>query len=248
MVLVRDGDKEKMLADREHLRKQLVVVTKAAGYEIDSYLEDYAVDVFRLKYKNAFNAQDGIKVEINYVAGRIPIDPLEMHKPHDLFDLELEPVQTLSVHEVYASKVEALIKRRAPRDFFDVYLLATSNLVQIPELRSRTIFSCCVEIPYDFRDALKVNPADQITQEQVTNELQPYLRNDTEFNLTEAKASVGGFSQELLKLEQTQDEFLDRFFDRGEYVPDLLFPGKNHLKDHPGMKWRLQQLGKGRPR
>jgi hypothetical protein len=247
IVLVRDGDSDKMLADREYLQRQLPQIAKAQNYRVDPYLRDYSLDIFQLKYENAFHAQDSIKVEINYVAGRVPIDPLEMRKPHDLFELEPEPVQTLSIHEVYASKVEALIKRHAARDLFDVYQLANTSLVQVSKLRSRTLFSCCVELPYDFRSALRTNPADPITQDQINNELRPYLRKKAEFDLAEAKQTVGGFCQKLLNLEPPHIDFLDNLFDKGVYSPELLFPSKIHLRDHPGMKWRLQQLSKKTP-
>lgn len=244
MVLVRDGDREKMLADRGHLQRQLPKLAEAQGYKVDAYLKEYLLDTFQLKYENVFRAPDNIKVEINYIAGRVPIDPFEMRKPHDLFELDPDPVQTLSVNEVYASKVEALIKRHAARDLFDVYQLANTSLVQVSELRPRTLFSCCVELPYDFRSELGTNPANPITQKQISDELRPYLRKKAEFDLAEAKKTVGGYCQELFNLETGHRDFLDNLFDKGVYSPELLFPGKIHLRDHPGIKWRLQQLSK----
>jgi predicted nucleotidyltransferase component of viral defense system len=243
-VLVRNGDKNKMQTDREHLRQQLPKIAEGAGYTVDVYLKDYALDTFQLRYRNAFGAQDTIKLEINYIAGRVPIDPLESREPYDLFETHPDPIQTLSVHEVYASKIEALIKRHAARDLFDVHQLAKSGLAQISHLRPRTLFSCCVEIPDDFRSKLGANPADLITQNQITNELRPYLRKDAEFDLAKAKQIVGDFCKNLFSLEQGQIDFLDSLFDRHTYYPGLLFPGRDDLSDHPGMKWRLQQLSR----
>jgi predicted nucleotidyltransferase component of viral defense system len=243
-VLVTNGDKNEMQTDREHLRQQLPKIAEGAGYAVDTYLKDYALDTFQLRYRNAFGVQDTIKLEINYIAGRVPIDPLEWRRPYDLFETSPDPIQILSIYEVYASKIEALIKRHAPRDLFDVHQLAKSGVAQISQLRPRTLFSCCVEIPDDFRSKLQANPADPITQNQITNELRPYLRKDAEFDLAEAKQTVGNFCQKLFSLEQPQIDFLNALFDRHTYSPSLLFPGRDDLSDHPGMQWRLQQLSR----
>jgi hypothetical protein len=233
-----------MQDDRAYLQKELPAIAKAQNYEVDPYLRDYSLDQFRLKYTNSFQAPDSIKVEINYIAGRIPIDPLDSQKPYDIFELAIEPVQTLSLHEIYASKMEALIKRHAARDLFDVYQVARAGSLKIAGLRPRTLFSCCVELPGDFRNALRANPADPITQKQVNNELRPYLHKNTEFDLEEAKHIVGSFCQELFTLESTEDQFLNDFFDKRKYAPELLFPDKTHLRNHPGIMWRLQQLNR----
>jgi predicted nucleotidyltransferase component of viral defense system len=242
LVLVRDGDKNRMQADKEHLRKRLPEIAVASGYEVEPYLNDYALDTFNLKYQNAFGVRDSIKVEVNYIAGRVPINPLQTNKLFDLFEISPQPIQTLSIDEVYGSKVETLIKRHAARDLFDVYQLAKTGLVQAASLRARMLFSCCIEIPTDFRSALNSNPADAITQKQIDNELRPYLHRGTEFNLEEARSTVGNFCQTLFTLETNQIRFLNDFLDKGIYSPDLLLPGKDQLKDHPGIKWRLQQM------
>jgi predicted nucleotidyltransferase component of viral defense system len=243
-VLVRDGDKNHMQTDREYLRQQLPKIAEGAGYRVDPYLRDYSSDTFQLRYINAFGGQDTIKLDINYIAGRVPIDPLESRKPYDLFETYPDSIQILSIHEVYASKIEALIRRHAARDLFDVHQLAKLGLAPISDLRPRTLFSCCVEIPDDFRSKLGANPADLITPNQIIDELRPYLRKDAQFDLTEAQQTVGDFCKNLFSLEQRHIDFLDNLFDRQTYSPDLLFPGRSDLRDHPGMKWRLQQLSR----
>jgi len=243
-VLVRDGDKNNMQTDREYLRQQLPKIAEGTDYKVHPYLNDYSLDTFQLRYRNAFGAQDTIKLEINHIAGRVPIDPLESRKPYDLFETNPDPIQILSINEVYASKIEALIKRHAARDLFDVHQLAKSGLAQISDLRPRTLFSCCVEIPYDFRSKLGANPADPISPDQINNELRPYLHKDSELDLAKAKQTVGDFCKNLFSLEERQINFLNDLFDRQTYSPGLLFPGRNDLSDHPAMKWRLQQINR----
>lgn len=247
LAAIRNGNKETMLKDREVARKQLIAIFKSAGYETDSHLDDYALDRFELKYRNTFNSPDRIKIEINYISSRIPIYGIANGRPHNIFDISLESVQTLSLAEIYGSKIEALIKRHAARDLFDVYLLAEHNkkkMDDISQLRKCTLFSCCVEIPWDFRKSLEGNPADAITEKQIKDELQPYLRHDYNFNLDSAKEIVGIFCKELFRLESDEQRFLQSFFESREYSLKLLFPHEDHLLDHPGIKWRLQQMGK----
>lgn len=44
LVLVRDGDKGRMQADRAYLQEQLSAIAKAQNYEVDPYLRDYSLD------------------------------------------------------------------------------------------------------------------------------------------------------------------------------------------------------------
>jgi predicted nucleotidyltransferase component of viral defense system len=245
LAAITNGNKEKMLNDREVVRKQLIAILNGAGYQIDSHLDDYALDRFELRYRNAFDSPDRMKVEINYISSRIPIYGITNGKPHNIFDISLERVQMLSLAETYGSKIEALIKRHAVRDLFDVYLLTEhreKKMIDISKLRKCTIFSCCVEIAWDFRKSLASNPADAITEKQVRYELQPYLRYDYNFNLNFVKKIVGRFCNELFRLESEEQKFLQSFYTDKEYLLKLLFPKEDHLTDHPGIKWRLQQM------
>lgn len=245
LAAIRNGDQERMLKDRELARKQLIAIFKSSGYETDPHLDDYALDRFDLKYRNTFDSSDRIKVEVNYISSRIPLYGITNAIPYNIFDISVETVQTLSLAEIYGSKIEALIKRHAPRDLFDVYLLTQHNKnIEMSQLRKCAIFSCCVEIPWDFRRSLASNPADVIGKKQVSDELRPYLRHDYNFDLTSAKEAVGRFCNELFRLEEYEQKFLQSFFEDKEYLLNLLFPNGDHLRDHPGIKWRLQQMQK----
>jgi hypothetical protein len=107
------------------------------------------------------------------------------------------------------------------------------------------VFSCCVEIPWDFRAELLKNPADVITEKQGATDLRPYLVRESGFNLSEAKRTVEDFCHELFKLDSDELSFLESLFEDKRYVIGLLFPNADHLRDHPCMKWRLQQMTDG---
>jgi predicted nucleotidyltransferase component of viral defense system len=243
-VLTRDGDRNNMMRDRAVVRRRIMGILESGGYETDPHLDDYALDRFEAKYKSIFGSADRLKVEINYISSRIPIYPPTDAKPLNVFGTSLERVRTLSTHEIYGSKIEALIKRHAPRDLFDVNMLVKGfgHRIDVSKLRKCTIFSCCVEIPWDFRADLAHNPADIISEKDVRDDLRPYLTGDRGFDLSEAKKTVGDFCSKLFKLGSEESEFLRALFEDGKCLIDLLFPSAGHLRDHPGMKWRLQQL------
>ena len=94
----------------------------------------------------------------------------------------------------------------------------------------------------DFRKTFRSNPADAIDAKRVSNELIPYLREDYNFNFASAKNTVGIFCKRLFKLRINEQRFLGEFFDHSKYKPKLLFPNQEHLAEHPGIKWRLQQM------
>jgi hypothetical protein len=94
----------------------------------------------------------------------------------------------------------------------------------------------------DFRKTLRNNPADAMDAKQVSNELIPYLREGYNFNLASAKSTVGVFCKRLFRLGINERRFLGEFFDYKQYEPKLLFPNEERLAEHPGIKWRLQQM------
>lgn len=246
LVATRDGNRENMLKDKLSIRDQLSETAKSAGYELDTHFGAYALDRFELKYRNIFNSPDRLKIEVNYVAARIPIYEPVTAKPTNLFGMSMGGVRTLSFPEVYGSKIEALLKRGAARDLFDVYMLAkrSKENVEISKLRKCGIFSCCVEIPWDFRASLARNPTDDIREKQVRQDLHPFLRQNTQFELSEARDMVGRFWADLFRLDSDEQEFLEMLFENRKYLPALLFPNGDHLKEHPGIAWRLRQLSR----
>jgi predicted nucleotidyltransferase component of viral defense system len=246
LVLTRNGDSNNMAKDRKIVRQRITEILKSGGYLVDAYLNEYALDRFEAKYNNIFGSADRLKVEVNYVSSRVPIFPTVDVEPIDVFRTGPEQIRTLSRQEIYGSKIEPLIKRHAPRDLFDTYTLArSSDQIDTSTLRKCTVFSCCVEIPWDFRADLLRNPADVITQKQMATDLRPYLVRDNSFNLSEAKGAVGDFCHELFKLDPNELSFLEKLFENKQYVIDLLFPSANHLRDYPGMKWRLRHITDG---
>lgn len=246
LVAIRNGDRDKMLTYRQTIRRQLSELLSSAGYQLDTHFAQYALDRFELNYRNVFDSPDRLKVEVNYVSARIPIyDPI-LVKPVNLFEIDLEDIKTLSVPEVYGSKIETLFKRGAPRDLFDIYMLAKrkETAVNLTSLKKCAIFSCCVEIPWDFRTSLTKNPADAMEENQLKQDLRPYLIQNRHFDLSDAKEVVGDFCRNLFRLDHDEQQFLQRLFEDKKYLPSLLFPDKDHLADHPGITWRLQQLSR----
>jgi len=195
LVAIRDGNKENMLRDKLTIRERLSETLGSAGYELDTHFGAYALDRFELKHRNIFGSYDRLKVEINYISTRIPVYEPVTVRPTNLFDISMEGVRTLSLPEVYGSKIEALLKRGAARDLFDVYMLSrrTRERLETPSLRKCAIFSCCAEIPWDFRASLAQNPANNIRERQVMQDLHPFLRQNTQFDLTEVREMVGRF-------------------------------------------------------
>lgn len=121
----RNGSKELMQRGREEVRQKLTKIFKDEDYEYVPYLNDYALDRFELKYKNASGSPDKIKVEVNYIACRIPVYGVVNVKPYNIFDISLENLRTLVIEELYGSKIEALLKRAKSRDLYDIYQLLT---------------------------------------------------------------------------------------------------------------------------
>jgi glucose-6-phosphate 1-dehydrogenase len=84
---------------------------------------------------------------------------------------------------------------------------------------------------------------DHIDQRSVNNELTALLRARDSADIAAMKQCARDFLSQLLRYEDREKQFMDRFLDRGEYEPELLFDDAEQaqrLKQHPAMLWKLQ--------
>ena len=60
------------------------------------------------------------------------------------------------------------------------------------------------------------------------------------------KSNAKRILNQILNRTEEEREFLDRFLEKGEYEPELLFEGGQArlLRNHPAVLWKLQNLRK----
>jgi len=234
-------EREEMLEDKESLEKILSRLFKKLGYIIKTR-GTYALLQYILNYENSAGNNDRIKVEINFF-NRIPIlDPVEKIFIN-FFEFKEFKVSTLAIEDLFGRKLRALMTRATARDLYDVYRLLESNIeFDIEMLRECFIFYlCCHGDPRN----VNLEILDNITHLDVKTTLLPLLRKGNKVKIEDMKKVVKPLVKDFLSFNKTEKEFISELFDRKTYIPDLLFQWIDYnrrIKEHPGIKWRIQNM------
>lgn len=201
----------------------------------------YSLDSFIFQYQGVSGNLDQIKIEINYSL-RAHIDQREFVKAlHPIFSNDFM-IHRLSIIEIFASKITALLTRVAARDLFDVYQMISHGLIKDKELnhlRKSIIFYHLITTSHS--KLFNIEVIDSINQRMIKRDLKPVLSKDDPFNFKEAVIEVKNFLAHLLQFTPNEVKFIDLFL-RNEYEPSLLFDDPNiieEIKKHPMILWKL---------
>lgn len=242
-VYVGSYKRETMIKDREAIDEGLRRVFRLLGYPVEDS-KSYALDQYILRYVNNAGSKDNVKVEVNYLACRVPILKPISRRIKDPFGLgKGRKAAMLAPEELYGSKLKALIERAQPRDLFDVSILKRQlGRLDFTSLKRATIFYCALELESDLRKMDLAQALGRLDERRAKNVLRPTLARGYGLDVKRMKSSAVGLVDRILKTSKVENEFLDAFY-AGKYRPELLFPQNKLLKHHPGAEWRMRQLG-----
>jgi predicted nucleotidyltransferase component of viral defense system len=243
LVYVGSYEREKMLEDRKAVDKRLTSVFRYLDYPVETS-KTYALDQYVLRYTNHAGTRDSLKVEVNYLACRVPILNPVSRRVKDPFGLgRKKNAVVLAPEELYGSKIKALIERAQPRDLFDVSVLKNQlRRLDFKTLKRATIFYCALELDSDVRKTSLDSTLDRLDERGVKNVLRPTLAKVHNLDLEQLKSSANSVVSRILELDRAENDFLDSFYS-GDYRPELLFPKNELLRHHPGAAWRMRRPG-----
>ena len=182
-----------------------------------------------------------LEIDVNYIL-RVPVWGISMRKPYPLDEDYAFDFPTVSFEELFAGKITALLDRSAARDLYDVAALAESRVSYDRSKLRKTLILFGIASDGDWRKK-DFSAIDRIAQHQFDQELSALLREGGASKLATMKQSAQVFLSELMRYEDRERQFMDRFVDHGEYAPELLFDDAaqaQHLKHHPAVLWKLQ--------
>ena len=113
--------REEMLEYRKKINEDLITFLQTQGYSLnlEKGKNPHSLDSWIFWYINSAGNKDNIKVEINY-SMRVHVLPIiEMPIQTDFLERSF-PIKVLSPLELFGSKINALIGRRAARDLYDI--------------------------------------------------------------------------------------------------------------------------------
>lgn len=195
-------------------------------------------------YNNSAGANDNIRIEINYLlrAHILPTEKRNSCSDHVLGDFS---IRSLSEHEIFASKIVALLNRGAARDLYDTYRMVVSGIFdksQIPFLRKCVVFYDAISGGL-ITDKNPMRWKGQINSRKIKTDLTPMLRRTDDFEFRHAVADVESYLSELLNLGYEERSFIESFR-RKDYRPELLFDNPeviDRIKYHPMAIWRTSK-------
>lgn len=234
--------RDEMLYAKSIISDRIEKYMRANDYSLSPKSKQYhALDSRVYEYTNSGGMKDNIKIEINYM---LRCHVLEIGQRYFQSTWQSAGVSVLSVDpvEIFGSKIVALMNRTAVRDLYDVYNLVKFGLFHEPQrqlLRKCVVFYSAIGAdspPLEFQ----IGAVDLITQKRIKRDLYPVLRNKVKFDLKTAQIQVKTWLNDLLKLENSEKEFLIAFRDK-TYQPNLLFESQEiveRIQNHPMALWK----------
>ncbi len=231
---------------RKDIKKGLESIFKYFNYRIREK-STYGLHQFFLRFINSAGNNDLIKLEVNYLL-RISLlscykKPIKM----SFFKNENFAINTLSLEEIYAAKIKALLERTAARDLFDVYSLVSEKIkIDKNILRKLFIFFGCIS-KKDFRK-FSIENVNKITEKDIRDNLMPLMRKGKNISKSKMVSGVKHLIEKLFIFCDNEKKYIDNFY-KGIYSPELLFADKKiidivGLKNHPMVLWKQMSIKK----
>lgn len=235
-------DRSEMERARPQVEGALSTIVRAHGYGPQWSREAHAGRKCFLRYRSAEGISDRIEVDLNFLHRQVllPVESRRVWIPDGDDGVE---VSVLSVPELCAGKICAMLDRMTPRDLYDV--------VRLPEMAGDTwrapttraiVIALSGTLPHPIHH-YGLDRRGKVTQQRVTEQLHPMLirgHQPTAVELTEAAwAAVRPF----IVLSTAEREYVDRL-QSGDFRPEPLFPEDSELagrvREHPALLWKMK--------
>lgn len=238
-----NDSKEKMLKERQVIKKKLLSYFSDQGYQLSRQSQySYALDSFIFFYQAVNGNRDKIKIEINYLM-RSHLLPLEKRKLALGFIQEPFDVLTVGKLELFAGKFCALIMREQIRDLYDCDSIIRLQLIESIEV---SLFSNLL-VYYRFLQGDKFNKPmnikNKFTQRDHVRDLLPVIKKHDSFRLNIALELVSSFLDILTNLTPQKKLFI-KGIHQNIFDFSLLFDDKLTIDlatNHPTVTWQRQK-------
>lgn len=227
------SSKEEMFADKNIINNFLKIELAKKGYNFSILSKrHYALDSLVFDYTNNANNKDIMKLDINYMNHILPVRTMFI----DLgFYKNKVGINVLNEHELFGSKLGALVNRAKPRDVYDVYNLIHQDIIaDFSLLKKCFIFYNCLSGDIDLLN-YKSDKIDALTKRDFFRMLRPMLSKEDKFDYSIAIKEVKEFIFSMLSFDDFEIKFINGFNNKN-YVPNYLFNDSEiveRIKNHP---------------
>jgi len=234
---------EEMEVERPQVIRALETIARAQQYQVQFGKPAHASTAMYLRYHSALGSEDNIGLDINFLMRCCLFEPIQSVCRFNTDSPVSFPV--VSIEEVMAGKLVALLDRAAPRDLYDTYQFVRSAASH-DEHRLRQVFilfaAAGLNHPIEKYDLSRMG---SITEERISRELWPVLTQRDRPAREAMIAEITPLLSRLLDLQPEEKAFVDSVFS-GEPDPTLLFPENTSLVElsasHPALLWKVKNI------
>jgi len=229
--------------ERPAIEERLSIIARSLGYRVTRGREEHAGQNLKLRYKATDGTHDWIKIDLSYLA-RVPLLPPERRMCR--LEAGARPsFPILHLEEIYGGKIRAMLERIAPRDLYDVYMMAEMGVSDSDLCKAIVVFQISLSAPFPFE--VGADRLDRFTDELIRRELLPTLRA----GVAVEGAVMRGTVKNLIKLPDdapaSHTKYLQEFA-KGNYKPEPIFSDWPEVLEraqvNPAIEWKLMNLRK----
>lgn len=245
MDYVPNDSRDDMLIARDNIAGIINRYMEKEGYSLSQTSRfSHSLDAFHFNYINSGGNKDMIKIELNYSLRAHILEPVYRDVLNDVFKSNIK-IRTVAPLEIFSAKGNALISRAAARDLYDWGNLIDQNMFADEKDLFRkcfvfytTITADNVHGDYDF----DLSAIDTLDFTKIRRDLFPVMRKKDNFKLEERKIQAKQYIKDLLRLTETENEYIERFAAK-EYHPELLFDDDivTRICGHPMALWKCNR-------
>lgn len=240
-----DCSRDEMMSYREQIRKIITGYMNDEGYALsDRSRFAHSLDSYVYGYNTTSNSRDVLKIEINFSDRVHVLNPVESISSAALG--RTINIRRLANDELIGSKVNALIVRTTPRDIYDVFALRKAGFIKNDELIKKIAVFYAVlgsESPMDFEKTIgsAKDKISKLNYNIARETLIPVLHKGEKLEINNLIADVSDYLTDMFVLTNSEQDYIDSF-NRGEYMPELLFNGVNinDISNHPMALWKTK--------
>lgn len=245
MDYVPNDSRDDMLIARDNIAGIINRYMEKEGYSLSQTSRfSHSLDAFHFNYINSGGNKDMIKIELNYSLRAHILEPVYRDILNDVFKSNIK-IRTVAPLEIFSAKGNALISRAAARDLYDWGNLIDQNMFADEKDLFRKCFVFYTTITadnvhgnYDF----DLSAIDTLDFTKIRRDLFPVMRKKDNFKLEERKIQAKQYIKDLLRLTETENEYIERFAAK-EYHPELLFDDDivTRICGHPMALWKCNR-------
>jgi predicted nucleotidyltransferase component of viral defense system len=243
---IGQAEREAMLSERPAIVKAVEQICGALGYQAQRGTDDYALTAWTLGYQNHSGRPDHAQIEINFLY-RVCAQRPEVRASSRFRDETECSFPTLSIEELLAGKLTAMIDRQHPRDLYDLHRFMKENRPHDSEVLRKLAVLFGSTLPHDLR-TYTLERCERILTADAGNLLYPLLRADDRPTAAEMLELVRPILAPILAAE-TEIAYLEALA-AGRYDPQLLFPANKEMAErvrrHPALLWKAEHVAKRR--